>query len=98
MDMDEGADGTGHLDGCGVAEDWDPGSSLWVAGVDYLGAWRAAAAAADELNVVLAELGINGARVVVVSGADGCATVDVRLPVAVARMVASRLRRVSRAA
>jgi hypothetical protein len=96
--LDESAAEAGHLVGGGGLGDWDPGASLWLPGVDYLAAWRAAAAAADMLNCVFDAHGLassEDARAVAVSLADGSATVDVRLSVAGARVVSGALRRVS---
>ncbi|MFJ8738020.1 hypothetical protein ACIRL2_01480 [Embleya sp. NPDC127516] len=97
MGLDENVGEAGHLASGGGLGDWDPGAALWLPGVDYLTAWRAAAAAADALNDVFDAHGFSSgdARAVAVSLADGSATVDVRLSVAGARMVSGALRRVS---
>lgn len=79
------------LDGSGG---WDPGSSLWVSGVDYLGAWRRAQDSADLLNGVVADRGLGDGevRAVVVSLPDGSAAIDVRMSVRGAGVLVDALR------
>lgn len=70
---------------------WDLAEVLWVPGVDYVGAWRAAKAEADALNAVFAAAGLvpEVARAVAVSDADGGASVQIHATVPAARRLAA---------
>ncbi|MYV98343.1 hypothetical protein [Streptomyces sp. SID3343] len=89
---------TGDVSGPARAGGWDPGSSLWVAGVDYLSAWRLAQVTADMFNDAIIAHGLTraDARAVAVSLPDGSASVDIRMSVRGAEAVAGALRRVNR--
>lgn len=74
---------------------WDVAEVLWSPGVDYLEAWRGARDSADALNSVLRRCGLDAdaARAVAVSGADGSASVSIRLSADAARRVADLMHR-----
>ncbi|GAA2154603.1 hypothetical protein GCM10009760_53670 [Kitasatospora kazusensis] len=54
----------------GPADGLDPDTWVWLPGVDYASGWRAARDAAEELNAVLAELGVERCHLRAVADTD----------------------------
>ncbi|MFI9238502.1 hypothetical protein [Streptomyces sp. NPDC053079] len=73
---------------------FDPDAVLWVRGVDYVGGWRDALGAADELSAALADAGVRteGATSVAQTGPDGSGVVRLVWPAEVVRAVAALVR------
>ncbi len=54
----------------GLARDLDPDAWVWLPGVDYAAGWRQVQDAAEELNALLAELGVERCHLRAVADTD----------------------------
>lgn len=79
---------------CGDGWELNLDEMLWVPGTDYIGGWREARNACDELQAALTAAwpDTEGVTVVAQSGPDGAGLVQLRIPAATAERLVALLR------
>ncbi len=77
-----------------AGSEFDPDAVVWVRGVDYVGGWRDARDAAEELSKALAAAGVttDGPVATAQAGADGSGVVRLVWPVDTVRAVTELVR------